>query len=168
MHVLPILVILIALLPALVNMSRLTVTIIMTVLMTHAALSRDVSTLTIPTNVLLQINVTMLSATQLKDALSLITLTAAQIPTNVTILLVIQIMDVFTPRSLVTMTICALMTPATLIMDVSILLLLIPTLINVLRSTATVILEYTTQTLTAMITTHVPTTTVTVPWDVLM
>jgi len=90
MHVLPILVILIALQPLLVNMSRLSVTIIMSVLMIHAAHILDVSTLTIPTIVLLQINVTMLNATQIKDALSLITPTAVLMLINVMILLVTQ------------------------------------------------------------------------------
>jgi len=61
----------------------LSVTIIMPVLMTRAALFLDVSILTIPTNVLPLINVMMLNATNNKDALSLITLTAVLMLTNV-------------------------------------------------------------------------------------
>jgi hypothetical protein len=73
----------------LANMKKLFVTIMMSVLMTHAAHTLDVFTLIIPTNVSLQIIVTKLTAIRNKDALLLIPLTDVTILTSVTNLTVI-------------------------------------------------------------------------------
>jgi hypothetical protein len=70
-------------------MKMLFVTIMMNVLMTHAAHTLDVFTLIIATNVFLQIIVMMLTAIRNKDALLLIPLTDVTILTSVTNLTVI-------------------------------------------------------------------------------
>jgi hypothetical protein len=73
---------------------------------------------------------------QTKDVSSQILLTDVTIPTNVMNSLVIQMLDVFTAKSFVTITMLALMTPAIATLDVFTRTLMILMKITVLNSIA--------------------------------
>jgi hypothetical protein len=130
----------------LANMKKLFVTIMTSVLTTLAALILDVFTVIIPTNVLLQIIVMMLTAIRNKDVLLLIPLTAVTILTSAMNLTAILKSDVLTRRLNATITMLVQMTAVIAILVVSTHLLKTQEMIIVLNSIVIMTLEYITLT----------------------